>query len=43
MMTEMEEFLKILLSLSFSGTFLFLIVFLVVQMYRNRLSRRWQY
>lgn len=43
MMIEMEEFLKILLSLSFSGTFLFLIVFLVVQMYRNRLSRRWQY
>lgn len=39
----MGEFVKILLSLSFSGTFLFLIVFLVVQMYRNRLSRRWQY
>lgn len=39
----MGEFVKILLSLSFSGTFLFLIVFLVVQMYRNRLSRRCQY
>lgn len=43
MRIEMGEFVKILLSLSFSGTFLFLIVFLVVQMYRNRLSRRWQY
>lgn len=39
----MGEFVKILLSLSFSGAFLFLIVFLVVQIYRNRLSRRWQY
>lgn len=39
----MGEFLKILLSLSFSGTFLFLIVFLVVRLCRNRLSRRWQY
>ena len=39
----MREFLKILLSLSVSGTFLFLIVFLIVQMYRNRLSRCWQY
>lgn len=43
MMIEMREFLKILLSLSFSGTFLFLLVFLLVQVYRNRLSRRWQY
>lgn len=42
-MLQMGEFLKILLSLSFSGTFLFLIVFLVVRMYQNRLSRRWQY
>jgi len=43
MMIEMEEFLKILLSLSFSGTFLFLVVLLIVQTCRNRLSRRWQY
>lgn len=35
--------MKILLSLSFSGALLFLIVFLVVRLCRNRLSRRWQY
>lgn len=35
--------MKILLSLSFSGALLFLIVFLVVRSCRNRLSRRWQY
>ncbi len=39
----MEEFIKILLSLSVSGAFLFGIVFLTVRLCRNRLSHRWQY
>lgn len=39
----MGEMMKTLLSLSFSGTVLFLIVFLVVRSESNRLSRRWQY
>lgn len=39
----MGEFMKILLSLSFSGACLFLPVFWAVRLCRNRLSRRWQY
>ena len=39
----MNEALKLLLSLSLSGTLLLLLVFLVKPLYRNRLSRRWQY
>lgn len=38
-----EEFMKMLLSLSFSGTCLFLLVMMIVRLARNRLSRRWQY
>ncbi len=38
-----EEFMKMLLSLSFSGTCLFLLVMVIVRLARNRLSRRWQY
>lgn len=39
----MGEAVKTLLSLSFSGAILFLIVFSVVRFGRSRLSRRWQY
>lgn len=39
----MGEAMKTLLSLSFSGAILFLIVFSVVRFGRSRLSRRWQY
>lgn len=39
----MGEFMKILLSLSFSGACLFLFVFMTVRLCRNRLGRRWQY
>lgn len=39
----MKEALKLLLSLSLSGTLLMLFVFLAKPLYRNRLSRRWQY
>lgn len=39
----MNEALKLLLSLSLSGTLLLLLVFLAKPLYRNRLSRRWQY
>ncbi len=38
-----EEFMKMLLSLSFSGACLFLLVLILVRLTRNRLSRRWQY
>lgn len=33
----------VLLSLSFSGTFLFAVVYIATRLLRNRLSRRWQY
>lgn len=39
----MNEFLKTLLSLSLSGTLLFLLVLLPRGLYRERFSRRWQY
>lgn len=39
----MIELLKLLLSLSFSGTVLILILLLSRPLYRNRLSRQWQY
>lgn len=39
----MDEFLKTLLSLSLSGTMLFLLVLIPRSLYRERFSRRWQY
>ncbi len=39
----MNEFMKILLSLSVSGTLLFFFVLGLKQMYKNKFSRRWQY
>lgn len=39
----MNEFLKILLSLSLSGTLLTLLLFLLRPLWKNRLSKRWQY
>ncbi len=39
----MAEFMIVLLSLSFSGTFLFAVVYIATRLLRNRLSRRWQY
>ena len=38
----MTEFIKILLSLSLSGTLLMLLVLLPKPLYRERFSRRWQ-
>ncbi len=43
LLTGCGEFMKLLLSLSFSGTILFSLVFLLLLPCRNRLSRRWQY
>lgn len=43
MLSEWNESMKILLSLSLSGTLLFFLVFFVQGLGRNRLSRRWQY
>ena len=39
----MNEFMKLLLSLSISGTLLLLLVFLSRQLYKTKLSRTWQY
>lgn len=39
----MTEFMKTLLSLSFSGTILFLLVFTLIRLFKTGLSRRWQY
>ena len=39
----MNEFIKILLSLSVSGTLLLLIIWGLKQLYKNKFSRRWQY
>lgn len=39
----MNEFIKILLSLSVSGTLLLLIILGLKQLYKNKFSRRWQY
>lgn len=39
----MSEFMKVLFSLSLSGTLLMLLVFLLKPLYRERFSRRWQY
>ena len=39
----MIELLKILLSLSLSGTLLMLVLLLCKPLYKNRLSRQWQY
>lgn len=39
----MNELLKIILSLSLSGTILILLLLLFRPLYRNRLSKRWQY
>ena len=39
----MIELLKVILSLSFSGTILILLLFMCRPLYRNRLSKRWQY
>lgn len=39
----MNEFVKILISLSFSGTLLLLIVFLLKQFYKRKFSKCWQY
>lgn len=39
----MNEFMKILLSLSVSGTLLLLIILGLKQLYKNKFSRRWQY
>lgn len=38
-----HETMKILLSLSFSGTLLLLLVLLLKPLYRNKFSKRWQY
>lgn len=39
----MTDFIKILLSLSASGTVLVIILFLFRPLYKNRLSQKWQY
>lgn len=39
----MIEFMKILLSLSVSGTLLLLLILLLKRLYQNKFSRRWQY
>ena len=39
----MSEFMKTLLSLSLSGTLIFLLLKLLKPLYRERFSRRWQY
>ncbi len=39
----MNDFLKLLLSLSLSGTMLILLLFLLRPLYQNRLSKHWQY
>lgn len=39
----MNDILKLVISLSISGTILILLLFLAKPLYRNRLSRRWQY
>ena len=39
----MNEFMKILLSLSISGTLLLLLIFGLKPLYKGRFSRRWQY
>lgn len=39
----MSEFVKLLLSLSVSGTLLLLMMLALKRMYRKRFSRRWQY
>ena len=39
----MNEFIKILLSLSVSGTLLLLLILGLKQFYKNKFSRRWQY
>lgn len=39
----MNELLKILLSLSLSGTLLILVLFLGKPLIKNRLSKAWQY
>ena len=39
----MNEFMKILLSLSISGTLLLLLLFGLKPLYKNKFSRRWQY
>ena len=39
----MNEFVKILLSLSVSGTLLLLLILGLKPLYKNRFSRRWQY
>lgn len=39
----MDEFIKILLSLSVSGTLLLVIILGLKPLYKNRFSRRWQY
>ena len=39
----MIELLKILLSLSLSGTLMILILLLCKPLYKNRFSRQWQY
>lgn len=39
----MNELLKIVLSLSLSGTLLFLIMLVLKPLYKNKLSKRWQY
>lgn len=38
-----DEFIKVLLSLSFSGTLLTLLLLLLKQFYQNRFSKCWQY
>ena len=39
----MIEFMKILLSLSLSGTLLFLLILGLKPLYKNRFSKSWQY
>lgn len=39
----MSGFIEILLSLSFSGTFLIIILILLKPLYKNKLSQKWQY
>lgn len=39
----MIELLKVILSLSFSGTILILLLFMCRPLYQDRLSKRWQY
>ncbi len=39
----MNEFMKVVLSLSVSGALLLLLIFVLKPLYKNRFSRRWQY